>query len=919
MATLTNLISNATGNVGIGTTNPTAKLTIVDNTNGGSINLVGRTNDDTAAINFRANGDASTYAYVAPDTNEFRLYHNDGFMSFYPGGSEKVRITSTGNVGIGTTSPIQKLSIIGATEAGVNTSTTGGPAYYIRYDGANGNYLNSIGAEYSSGNMILGYGATGKASSAGYVSTFANFSGHRSALMVGAGTLEFKNSRTSLSTTVGSDVPMTSSLYINNSGNVGIGTTSPRGKLEINNASDSRLIVYETGTSPYTATLELSSQVLGTYGATVQYTSDAERLTIENYGRTATNSTIGSILFKTKINNTTATDVMIINGFTGNVGIGTTSTDAKLQVYSTTGTTQIFNQLQLTNMGVGNNGDIVGIGFAAGESTQYGVKGSIGFVRTTSYGRGDITFYTNNTAANESVSTSNERMRITSGGSVLIGVNGAYNSSRLLQVKDGLVIGNSFYTFASIDTSGTADLILSSNANPANLGSNSNIIFKLGTSAGGGPDEKMRIVSNGNVGIGTTNPSTILTLSKPIDAAAYGSGSRMIDFKSYYPGYDVDSIKSAIYSGVSDKFTLNTNGGYLAFLVNQSGFSGNSSTNLIEAMRIEKNGAVGIGTSSPAQKLHVVGNVLSSYNILTSVVKISSASDAASYISVDGYTAGLSYAGTYIGLASLVGFGVSANLYIGGGFPIIPTGWSGTISGIAYANATSLATSVLLQTSPDGSTWTTRSQTGAINGTETLTYSVSDSSTPLYVRFTLQQSSGGTVAANNCNIQNIIITNLPSLPNKSSISNRFIVNGDGNVGIGTTAPAYKLEVNGSFAATTKSFKIDHPTKEGKKLIYGSLESPYHGIRLTGRNTLVNGKYKVQLPDYVCKLVRVESVNVQLTGIKCGKTLYIDDINIPENYFVVAYDKTVFESYKTYDFFWDFTAIRADVPELQTEM
>jgi hypothetical protein len=128
-----------------------------------------------------------------------------------------------------------------------------------------------------------------------------------------------------------------------------------------------------------------------------------------------------------------------------------------------------------------------------------------------------------------------------------------------------------------------------------------------------------------------------------------------------------------------------------------------------------------------------------------------------------------------------------------------------------------------------------------------------------------------------------------------------------------------LEVNGSFAATTKSFKIDHPTKEGKKLIYGSLESPYHGIRLTGRNTLVNGKYKVQLPDYVCKLVRVESVNVQLTGIKCGKTLYIDDINIPENYFVVAYDKTVFESYKTYDFFWDFTAIRADVPELQTEM
>ncbi len=148
---------------------------------------------------------------------------------------------------------------------------------------------------------------------------------------------------------------------------------------------------------------------------------------------------------------------------------------------------------------------------------------------------------------------------------------------------------------------------------------------------------------------------------------------------------------------------------------------------------------------------------------------------------------------------------------------------------------------------------------------------------------------------------------------------RLSILSDGNVGIGTTAPAYKLEVSGSFAATTKSFIIEHPTKAGKKLIYGSLESPYHGIRLTGRDTLVNGKCKIQLPDYMYKLILHDSVNIQLTGIKCNKTLYIDDINVPENYFTIAYDKTVFESYKTYDFFWDFTAIRADVPELQTEM
>jgi hypothetical protein len=113
------------GNVGIGTTNPSAKLTIVENTNGGTINLVGRTSDDTAAINFRANGDASTYAYVSPDTNEFRLYHNDGFMSFYPGGSEKVRITSAGNVGIGLTVPTDKIQISGG---GISFTTSTGLA-----------------------------------------------------------------------------------------------------------------------------------------------------------------------------------------------------------------------------------------------------------------------------------------------------------------------------------------------------------------------------------------------------------------------------------------------------------------------------------------------------------------------------------------------------------------------------------------------------------------------------------------------------------------------------------------------------------------------------------------------------------------------------------------------------------------------
>ena len=179
------------------------------------------------------------------------------------------------------------------------------------------------------------------------------------------------------------------------------------------------------------------------------------------------------------------------------------------------------------------------------------------------------------------------------------------------------------------------------------------------------------------------------------------------------------------------------------------------------------------------------------------------------------------------------------------------------------------------------------------------------------------KSAGSLVSNSTLTIDNA--GNLKIFTGTSTESEKVRVQSDGNMGIGTTAPAYKLEVNGSFAATTKSFVINHPTKKGKKLVYGSLESPYHGIRLTGKNKLTDGKCVVELPDYICKLARPESVSIQLTGIKCGKVLFIDEINVEQNYFVVAYEKGMFESHKNYEFFWDFTAVRSDIPELITEL
>ena len=90
-------------------------------------------------------------------------------------------------------------------------------------------------------------------------------------------------------------------------GKLGVGGDAGTARLTVTDTGTSKILIHETGTSPYVASLELSSQVAGTYGALVHYTSAAERLTLQNYGRTvsAASSNAGSIAFKTKLNNTT--------------------------------------------------------------------------------------------------------------------------------------------------------------------------------------------------------------------------------------------------------------------------------------------------------------------------------------------------------------------------------------------------------------------------------------------------------------------------------------------------------------------------------------------------------------------------------------------------------------------------------------
>ena len=86
------------------------------------------------------------------------------------------------------------------------------------------------------------------------------------------------------------------------------------------------------------------------------------------------------------------------------------------------------------------------------------------------------------------------------------------------------------------------------------------------------------------------------------------------------------------------------------------------------------------------------------------------------------------------------------------------------------------------------------------------------------------------------------------------------IDGEGNVGIGTDNPQYKLEVLGDFAATTKSFVIPHPTKPGMTLRHGNLEGPENAVYVRGKTT----ESIIPLPDYWTGLVDEETITVNLT-------------------------------------------------------
>ena len=113
--------------------------------------------------------------------------------------------------------------------------------------------------------------------------------------------------------------------------------------------------------------------------------------------------------------------------------------------------------------------------------------------------------------------------------------------------------------------------------------------------------------------------------------------------------------------------------------------------------------------------------------------------------------------------------------------------------------------------------------------------------------------------------------------------------------------------SGTLRARVKSFDIEHPTKLGKRLVYGALEGPEHGVYCRGKSNVL----EVKLPPEWSKLIVPTTVTVQISSIGKFQPIYFKEFINNWLYFGCGSDIT------EYDFFWEAKGVRADVPKLRT--
>jgi hypothetical protein len=128
--------------------------------------------------------------------------------------------------------------------------------------------------------------------------------------------------------------------------------------------------------------------------------------------------------------------------------------------------------------------------------------------------------------------------------------------------------------------------------------------------------------------------------------------------------------------------------------------------------------------------------------------------------------------------------------------------------------------------------------------------------------------------------------------------------------VSVTNAVYVNPSTGTLYAVAKSFRIPHPTKSGKMLVYGVLEGPENAVYARGRLT---GECVIDLPEYWSHLTHEDTVSVQLTAI--GKNQHLFVKRIEGNQIIIGYSDMEMDKI---DCYYYIMAERKDVEKLVVE-
>jgi len=765
------------GNVGIGTTSiSNAKLKVA----GAGIDIESST--DSLRLRFYEGTTFRSGIQHVLNTGEMisgsavgdlAIRANSGNMLFATGSSsERMRIDSSGNVGIGTTSPNAKLhvgpsALIGGYTPDRSTlaisDTTNGGQLIIRgqspriwLDGtAGGNgeiYLDNTNLTFQSGNP------TSLGSSTMYLKSDGNVgigttSPSRRLDVDGIQGWQLSNLETAYlnPTATGADFALKDQYNANiirldsrpnavsyfNGGNVGIGTTSPNDLLQIGDTlgANASMSIASGGTSSSTLYFRRSTA----YDAYIQV--DANEDLIIGYN----SANLGDSL---KIVSNT-TNVATFDS-SGNVGIGV--------VPKTGGSTWQHIQFGGTGNIISRKSDsTVDAMFA----NNYYINSSnadshiiTGAATRMFLNDGEIRFDTAPSAAADAAATFTNRMFIANDGNVGIGTTSPGAALHVQSSSTKVFLSNTDYNNGTSTGSGT---IITTGATSGNTYS---MIygFKSGNTA-----YADLVVPGGNVGIGTTAPTAKLdVVSNGLISRFKSTNSGTGGFAEVY--YENDAGDRLITGSIGSGYTnsawagaryMYATAGDLMIKTLGSGtnlrFYTAGSTN--ERMRIDGSGNVGIGTTAPGQKLSVAGNIaLVSNNSFISFNTSASSGDPKIQMGSDGDFSFLNTAGS-----------TSLHIENGGNVGI---GTTSPNSKLTISQPTAGDSTILL---------------GRRNGKPSIK---SDSTEGGYL---ILDSTSSAVALNHYSSNNV-----------------WLATGGGNVGIGTTSPGVKLDVNGSIRVTSRT-------------------------------------------------------------------------------------------------------------------